>query len=332
VATPQIEKAITGIAPVDRWLAKFVGLINAWWKIGTDRIQGAFVPIPTDANDGEVLQFDAASGQFEYASASGIGAVTEVTATSPLSSSGGSAPNITLSGVVPVAHGGTGVSSAPADTVFGNPTGSSAAPQFTADPVVSTLLAALVTASSRASVGNPGATTGLLRFYTSTNGTRFTTLSAQDPGPSKNVTFQLPADYPAADGYAMLCDTAGNLSFGILSVAAGGTGVDVAPAGTVFAGPTSGPDAAPSFKTLSSLIPTFSDNETPSGSITGTNGSDGNPTFTIANVPVGEPLVVVTGVTKHLGTDYTRSGATFTFLAPQIPIAGNDWIRIWSRY
>ncbi len=36
------------------------------------------------------------------------GAVTEVTASDPLSSSGGTKPNISLSGTVPIAHGGTG--------------------------------------------------------------------------------------------------------------------------------------------------------------------------------------------------------------------------------
>lgn len=329
--TPQIEKPAEP-GQFLRWATKLVGLLNAWWRLGTDRIQGAPVPIPGDADDGLVLVYDADTGEFDYDSAAGIGAVTAVTASSPLSSSGGTAPNISLTGVVPVAKGGTGAATAPAISVFGNPAGGVAAPGFTVDPVVASLLAFILSATSRANLGQPSAFTGELRFYTSTNGTRHTTLSAQDPGPSKNVTFQLPADEPAADGYAMQCDTAGNLSFGILGVAAGGTGVDVAPAGTVFAGPTSGPDAAPSFKTLSTLIPAFSDNETPSGSITGTTGSDGNPNFSIANVPSGEPQVFVTGLLKLLGADYTRSGANFTFLAPQIPIAGNDWIRIWSRY
>jgi len=44
---------------------------------------------------------------------SGLGVVTEVTASPPLSSTGGTTPNISLSGIVPIANGGTG-QSAPA--------------------------------------------------------------------------------------------------------------------------------------------------------------------------------------------------------------------------
>lgn len=45
-------------------------------------------------------------------SGGGGGTVTSVTASSPLSSSGGSTPNISLTGVVPIANGGTNASSA----------------------------------------------------------------------------------------------------------------------------------------------------------------------------------------------------------------------------
>jgi hypothetical protein len=48
-------------------------------------------------------------------SASGIGAVTAVTASLPLVSSGGNTPNISLNGTVPVANGGTGLGTAPAN-------------------------------------------------------------------------------------------------------------------------------------------------------------------------------------------------------------------------
>ncbi len=48
-------------------------------------------------------------------SASGIGAVTAVTASAPLASSGGNTPNISLTGTVAVANGGTGLGTTPAN-------------------------------------------------------------------------------------------------------------------------------------------------------------------------------------------------------------------------
>jgi hypothetical protein len=212
MATPQIEKVITKLEPLDRWLAKFVALINAWWKLGTDKIQAVFVPAPTDANDLQVLQYNASTNQFQYAAAGGIPkTVTRVTATAPIHSTGGTTPVIShdASGVTPGTYG------------------------------------------------------------------------------------------DATHAAQMTVDATGHVS------------------------------AASS---VAIPLPSFSDAEVPSGSITGTNGSDGNASFAIAHAPLGEPLVVVTGVVKQLGVDYVRVGALITFLAPQIPIAGNDWIRIWSRY
>ena len=78
----------------------------------------------------------------------------------------------------------------------------------------------------------------------------------------------------------------------------------------------------------------FVDNETPTGAITGTTGSDGNPTFTLAQTPnpAGSLILVLTGVVQLQGTDYTLAVATITYVAPKIPIAGNDWHRAWYRY
>jgi hypothetical protein len=54
----------------------------------------------------------------------GSGTVTAVAASSPLASSGGPTPNISLTGIVPVANGGTGVGTIPANAlVVGNGTG-----------------------------------------------------------------------------------------------------------------------------------------------------------------------------------------------------------------
>lgn len=93
----QIEKPITGIQMIDRWAAKLVSMLNSWWGIGTDAIQGAEIPVPTAANDQQVVQFNASTGAFEYATVAGGGGVTDVTASSPLASSGGATPNITAS-------------------------------------------------------------------------------------------------------------------------------------------------------------------------------------------------------------------------------------------
>ncbi len=60
------------------------------------------------------------------------GGVTDVTASSPLASTGGTTPAISLSGVVPVANGGTGVSTAAQNHVLATPDGSAGAPSFRA--------------------------------------------------------------------------------------------------------------------------------------------------------------------------------------------------------
>ena len=69
-------------------------------------------------------------------------------------------------------------------------------------------------------------------------------------------------------------------------------------------------------------------NETPSGTISGTTGSDGNPTFTLANAPTGTSVIwlYVGGLlqTYGSGNDYTISSATITFNAGAIPLAGSN--------
>lgn len=66
----------------------------------------------------------------------------------------------------------------------------------------------------------------------------------------------------------------------------------------------------------------YSYNETPSGTINGT-----NTVFTLAASASGV-MVVVNGVLQAEGVDYTRSGGTITFL---IAPASGDWIRVWSK-
>jgi len=63
--------------------------------------------------------------------------------------------------------------------------------------------------------------------------------------------------------------------------------------------------------------------EIPGGTPTGTTGSDGLATFTtIAVIGLGE-ILINDRLTQINGLDYTISGSTITFLAPNIPLAGS---------
>jgi hypothetical protein len=89
------------------------------------KIQGKQVSTTAPAN-GDVLKYNGVTGQYEPApDQNSGGTVGSVTASSPLSSTGGSSPNISLTGVVPVANGGTGVSVTPSNgqILIGNGTG-----------------------------------------------------------------------------------------------------------------------------------------------------------------------------------------------------------------
>jgi hypothetical protein len=66
------------------------------------------VTFPQFNADNTVTALDAASFRTAIGAGSGTGTVTAVTASSPLASSGGATPNITLSGALPIANGGTG--------------------------------------------------------------------------------------------------------------------------------------------------------------------------------------------------------------------------------
>src|SRR5207249_1015024 len=67
-------------------------------------LQGRAVAATAPAN-GQVLAWN---GTQWAPSAAAAGTVTSVTASAPLASSGGNAPNISLTGIVPIANGGTG--------------------------------------------------------------------------------------------------------------------------------------------------------------------------------------------------------------------------------
>lgn len=66
----------------------------------------------------------------------------------------------------------------------------------------------------------------------------------------------------------------------------------------------------------------YSYGETPSGTINGSNKD-----FTLGATPSG-CMVVLSGVLQAEGLNYTRSGATISFLTA--PLTG-DWIRVWSK-
>lgn len=73
----------------------------------------------------------------------------------------------------------------------------------------------------------------------------------------------------------------------------------------------------------------FADNETPSGTVNGTNA-----TFTLANAPspAGSLILTKNGVIQKAGgVDYTLSSLTITFVTVAIPLTG-DILIAWYRY
>jgi len=66
------------------------------------------VTFPRFNADNTVSALSATDFRTAIGAGAGAGTVTSVTASSPLASSGGTAPNITLSGALPIANGGTG--------------------------------------------------------------------------------------------------------------------------------------------------------------------------------------------------------------------------------
>jgi len=84
----------------------------------------------------------------------------------------------------------------------------------------------------------------------------------------------------------------------------------------VFVGPASGPPAIPTFRPLSTIVPTFVDDEVPSGVIDGSNA-----TFTLANVPNPQTSLNLfkNGQRMTEGIGYLLSGNTITYLMLYVP-------------
>lgn len=82
------------------------------------------------------------------------------------------------------------------------------------------------------------------------------------------------------------------------------------------------------------------DNETPTGAITGTDGTDGNDTFTLAAAPVPVDSLqlfktdVGTGVLMIKGIHYNLAGLTITYTNGNKPIGGGtpQTHRAWYRH
>lgn len=73
--------------------------------------------------------------------------------------------------------------------------------------------------------------------------------------------------------------------------------------------------------------------EIPTGTISGTNGADGNPTFTLNYTPAppGSLILVKNNVILNQDTDYSISGNTITYLTGSIPITGDFHIAVMYR-
>lgn len=63
---PQLPKFKTGISLVDQFQDKLRSLINPWWVIGTNRLQGKYFPEPTASDSGAALVYDSGVDGFVY--------------------------------------------------------------------------------------------------------------------------------------------------------------------------------------------------------------------------------------------------------------------------
>lgn len=104
-------------------------------------------------------------------------------------------------------------------------------------------------------------------------------------------------------------DTPLNSNFDLIDALGGGT------AGQVLM--SNGPNTPPAKRTPVN-------NETPAGGITGTNGSDGNAVFAVANNPFALFKLTKNGVEMYENVAYTRVNQQITYLAPYIPVVGDE--------
>ncbi len=130
-----------------------------------------------------------------------------------------------------------------------------------------------------------------------------------------NVSFTL-ASTPVAGSEHVYLD--GQLLTSGVDYTISGAGI------TLTTAPAAGSKLVVSYRTSNGTF-TFSDKETPSGAIDGSNAA-----FTLAHTPTGgSEYVWLNGFLQTSGTDYTLAAATVTFAVPPTP---GDVIRVSYRY
>lgn len=208
---------------------------------------GTSLTFSAAGSSGQLLT-SAGSGAPTWTSLSSIGVTSISFGSTGLTPATATSGAVTVAGTLVVANGGTGVTTATANYVFAGPTsGGAAAPSFRA--LVSGDIPALSYVSSVSATAPITSTGGL----TPTIGVTAAALTKSD---DTNVTLTL----GGSPTTALLAATSLTLGWtGQLAVSRGGTGVSTATANYVFAGPTSGGAAAPSFRALVAAdIPTLS--------------------------------------------------------------------------
>ena len=199
-----------------------------------------------------------------------------------------------VSGTLPVSNGGIGVTTSSANKVFAGPTsGGAAAPSFR------TLAVSDIPTLNQNTTGTAANVTGIVAKANGGTGVTNASGVAQSAffgGPSSGgsgaASFRaiVAGDIPTLNQNTT--GTAANVT-GIVAIANGGTGGTTASANKVFAGPTSGGAAAPSFRSLAvSDIPMLNQNTTgTAANVTGTvaiaNGGTGSTTASANRIFAG---------------------------------------------
>jgi len=192
--------------------------------------------LPVNSTNTSVLVVDDATGEVSKRTNSfSNGTVTNVTASSPLQSSGGTTPNISLTGIVPVIYGGTGFSSyttgdllyAANSTTFGKLSdiatgntlisgGVNVAPSW---GKINLTPPSHITGTLTVGNGGSGATTFTAGYLKASGSTAFTTVST----------------IPGSDISGNIAGNAANVT-GTVAVTNGGTGLNTLTANKVLVG------------------------------------------------------------------------------------------------
>ena len=192
----------------------------------------------TTNGTGILVSRTAAEVRSDIGAGTGNGTVTGVTATSPLEATAGNAPVISLSGIVPIANGGTGAATAAINTIFAGPSsGSTAAPSFramvSADiPSGAVTYAKIQNTAALSVIGVAGVSVATVAAITG----------------SANQVLRVSDDGTALAFGAINLGSAFAVT-GLLPIANGGTGIGTTAANAFFVGPDS-TTGAPSFRAI----------------------------------------------------------------------------------